>query len=640
MSEPEARGPEDHEARFRTAYDGPAVTTATSNGGAVKRLRLRLPLIAALALAFVSLALISGIAYIVVLAGATNTAEKLLIDKAERIIEAQIGTIHSRLDPVTQHLEMIAALAANGRLDINSPVDMREALWVMMTQVPAVSSAGFATFDLKLDRVFRRPDGEVVRDTVSLIDLPRGLERFRELQTTHGTFWGALFWSEVQKQPVLNVRTPIRRIDDAFIGGVLATVAVGDLSYLIGEAGRSGGGSGRYFILVGKDKVLAHRRLVDSRGLGLTEERELPTIKEVDDPVLASIWNPPVRNAQFERALGDYGHVVEAEGRRWVFVYRELRRYGPEPWLVGQYFPLEDATSDLVRLTNGAIVGAATLAVAALLALLLGLSMARSIRTITSAAEAIERLEFDAPFHRSSRLREIDDAGHSLDKARGALKWFGAYVPHRLVFRLMELGEDAVRSRRRNVTVMFSDIVEFTPQAEDLPEQQTADLLNHHFALLGACIEREQGVIDKYIGDAVMAVWGGLSRMEDHADHAVRAALAIAQVIREDNAQRRAAGHAPIRVRIGLHSGPVVVGNIGAPGRVNFTVVGDTVNIAQRFEQLGKEFMSPDDEIVVLASGSTLGAVTDRPALNLGHIEPVLRQVKGHDDPVEVYRLA
>ena len=138
---------------------------------------------------------------------------------------------------------------------------------------------------------------------------------------------------------------------------------------------------------------------------------------------------------------------------------------------------------------------------------------------------------------------------------------------------------------------MFTDIVEFTPQAEDLPEQETADLLNHHFALLGACIDHEHGVIDKYIGDSVMAVWGGLSRMDDHADHAVRAALAIARVIREDNAIRRAAGKPPIRVRIGLHSGPVVVGNIGAPGRVNFTVVGDTVNVAQRFEQLGKEFM-------------------------------------------------
>jgi len=618
-------------------YAVPLVTTPISNAVTLRR-RLRVPLIAALALAFASLSLISGITYIVVLTGATNTAERLLVDRAARVVDAQVGAITSRLDPVSGHLEMIAALAANGRLDINSPVEMREALWVMMTQVPPVSSAAFATFDLKLERIVRLPEGQVIRESISLVELPRGLERFRELQTSHRTFWGALFWSDLQGQPVLNVRTPIRRIDDAFIGGLIATVAVGDLSYLIGEASK--GSSGRYFVLVGRDKVLAHRRLVDVRGLSLSEDRELPTVKEVDDPVLASIWNPPIHTPQIDRALGEVGHVVELQGRRWVFIYRELRRYGPEPWLVGQYFPLEDATSDLDRLTNGAIVGGATLAVAALLALLIGLSMARSIRTITSAAEAIERLEFDQPFHLSSRLREIDDAGHSLDKARGALKWFGAYVPHRLVFRLMELGEDAVRSRRRTVTVMFSDIVEFTPQAEGLPEQQTADLLNHHFAMLGACIDHEQGVIDKYIGDSVMAVWGGLSRMEDHADHAVRAALAIARVIREDNAMRRAAGQLVIRVRIGLHSGPVIVGNIGAPGRVNFTVIGDTVNIAQRFEQLGKKFMTADEEIVVLASGDTLAAVKDRQALGIDPIEPVLRQVKGHDRPVEVYRLA
>jgi adenylate cyclase len=598
---------------------------------------LRVPLIAALALAFVSLALISGIAYIVVLADANPIAERLLVDRAARLVDAQVALVRSRLDPVAEHLELVAALAAHGRLDINSPVEMREALWVMMTRVPAISSAGFATFDLKMERVIRYPDGKVTRDTISLVDVPRGLEQFRELQTSHNTFWGTPFWSHPQQQLVLNVRTPVRRLDDAFIGGLLATVAVGDLSYLIGDA--SQGGNGRYFILVGRDKVLAHRRLIDARGLGLSEDRPMPTIKEVDDPVLARIWEPPIRNARIERTLGNLGHVVEAEGRRWVFVYRELRRYGTDPWLVGQYFPIEEATGDLDRLTNGAIVGAATLAVAALLALFIGLSMARSIRTITSAAESIERLEFDRPFHRRSRLREIDDAGHSLDKARGALKWFGAYVPHRLVFRLMELGEDAVRSRRRNVTVMFSDIVEFTPHAEDLPEQETADLLNHHFALLGACIDHEQGVIDKYIGDSVMAVWGGLSRMDDHADHAVRAALAIARVIREDNATRRAAGQPAIRVRIGLHSGPVVVGNIGAPGRVNFTVVGDTVNIAQRFEQLGKEFMKDGEEMVVLISGDTLAAVKDRDALGIGPLMPVLRQVKGHDRPVEVYRL-
>ena len=170
-------------------YDVPDVTIQTSNGVAVRR-RLRLPLIAALALAFVSLALISGIAYIVVLAGATNTAERLMVDRAESVVDTQVNAIRSRLDPVTSHLEMIAALAANGRLDISSPVDMREALWVMMTQVPPVSSAAFASFDLKLERVVRRPDGVVVRDTVSLVDLPNGMQQFRQLQTAHRTSGG------------------------------------------------------------------------------------------------------------------------------------------------------------------------------------------------------------------------------------------------------------------------------------------------------------------------------------------------------------------------------------------------------------------------------------------------------------------
>jgi len=163
------------------------------------------------------------------------------------------------------------------------------------------------------------------------------------------------------------------------------------------------------------------------------------------------------RSDGIDKSLGSFGRIIRAEGRQWVFVYREIRRYGPDPWLVGQYYPLEDVTGDLARLTNGTIVGAASLAVAIVLALLMGLSMARSIRTMTSAAESIERLEFGEPLHKRSRLREIDDAGQSLDKARGALKWFGAYVPHRLVFRLMELGEDAVRSRRRN-TVRPSDL--------------------------------------------------------------------------------------------------------------------------------------------------------------------------------------
>ena len=599
---------------------------------------LRLPLIAALALAFASLALISGIAYIVVLAGATGTAERLLVDRAASVIDRQVAAIQNKLDPVTEQLELLAALMAAGRVDVDSPVAVREALAIMMERAPAVSIAAFGTLDLQLHRAVRRPDGTISRDTIKLTDLPRGLERFRDLQTTRRTFWGELFWSPSLKQPVLNVRTPVRRVDDAFIGALVATVGVGDLSSLIGDPQR--GGDARHFILFDHDKVLAHRLLIDPSRFKLTEDKPLPTIQQLGDPVLAHIWDPAVHSQAIDRALGALGHVVEADGHRWVFVYRELRGYGPRPWLVGQYFPIEEATADLDKLMNGAIVGAATLAVALGLAILMGFRMARSIRTITTAAEAIERLEFDQPMHKRSRLREIDDAAASLDKARSALRWFGHYVPQRLVRRLMDHGEDAVVSRRTDLTVMFTDIVSFTPQAEHLPEHETAALLNHHFALLGACIEREGGIIDKYIGDSVMALWGPLAGTPpDYAAAAVRAALDIARVIREDNQIRRARGEAPIRMRIGLHSGPAVVGNIGAPGRINFTVVGDTVNVAQRFEQLGKVYMRPEEDIIVLVSGATIAAVKDRANLGIELPQPEFRRVRGHAEPVEVYRL-
>ena len=599
----------------------------------------RLPLIAALALAFASLALISGIAYIVVLAGATGTAERLLVDRAASVIDRQVAAIQNKLDPVTEQLELLAALMAAGRVDVDSPVAVREALAITMERAPSVSIAAFGTLDLQLHRAVRRPDGTISRDTIKLTDLPRGLERFRDLQTTRRTFWGELFWSPSLKQPVLNVRTPVRRVDDAFIGALVATVGVGDLSSLIGDPQR--GGDARHFILFDHDKVLAHRLLIDPSRFKLTEDKPLPTIQQLGDPVLAHIWDPAVHSQAIDRALGALGHVVEADGHRWVFVYRELRGYGPRPWLVGQYFPIEEATADLDKLMNGAIVGAATLAVALGLAILMGFRMARSIRTITTAAEAIERLEFDQPIHKRSRLREIDDAAASLDKARSALRWFGHYVPQRLVRRLMELGEDGIASRRTDLTVMFTDIVGFTPQAEHLPEDETAALLNHHFALLGACIEQEHGIIDKYIGDSVMAVWGPLAgaASSDHAGAAIRAALAIARAIREDNQARHAAGKPPIRLRIGLHSGPAVVGNIGAPGRVNFTVVGDTVNVAQRFEQLGKVYMRPDEDVIVLVSGATIAAVKDRAALGIELPAPEMRRVRGHAQPVEVFRL-
>src|SRR3990170_2520292 len=100
-----------------------------------------------------------------------------------------------------------------------------------------------------------------------------------------------------------------------------------------------------------------------------------------------------------------------------------------------------------------------------------------------------------------------------------------------------------------------------------------------------------------------MAFWGAPATQPDHASLACRAALAIAKAVGADNERRRRKGMSPVRLRIGIHSGPAIAGNIGAPGRINYTLVGDTVNIAQRLEQLGKSVDTGADDVIVLTSG-------------------------------------
>ena len=168
-----------------------------------------------------------------------------------------------------------------------------------------------------------------------------------------------------------------------------------------------------------------------------------------------------------------------------------------------------------------------------------------------------------------------------------------------------------------------------------LKRASIAEFLNHHFELIADCVEAEDGTIDKFIGDAVMAFWGAPEPQADHALRACRSARAIADCVATENRERQIRGAAPVKVRIGVHTGPVIMGNIGAPGRINYTVIGDTVNIAARLEELAKEFMSSDDEVVALASEATLvGLETVVLAESVGR-----HTLRGKRETIEVYRV-
>ena len=177
------------------------------------------------------------------------------------------------------------------------------------------------------------------------------------------------------------------------------------------------------------------------------------------------------------------------------------------------------------------------------------------------------------------------------EKAKGAqaVALFGRFLDARVVKELVERGEinPAQQAEVREITVLFSDIRGFTTLSENHPPEFIVNLLNRYFTRQVEVIFRHGGTLDKFIGDAIMAFWGAPVNDPQHARHAVEAALEMSQVL-EDFRHELAELGQPFDVGIGIHSGPAVVGFIGSQARLDYTAIGDTVNLSSRIEGLTK----------------------------------------------------
>ena len=318
------------------------------------------------------------------------------------------------------------------------------------------------------------------------------------------------------------------------------------------------------------------------------------------------------------------------------FVFaRQIEGYGDQPITVGTYF-LKHAVDAPLRLFYWATVLALFMfGVSLIAAAVMAAAIARPIRRAATGATAIGNLDFDqvAPLS-GSRFREINSLARSFNAMLDGLRAFGRYVPRTLVTRLVKEGRIGAGTEERVLAIMFTDIVGFTAACEKMSAGEVAAFINQHLTLVSACVEQEGGTIDKFIGDAVMAFWGAPGRAENPAASACRAAIAIQRALAADNKRRIAGGLAPVRIRIGIHMGPVVVGDIGAPNRINYTIVGDAVNATQRLESLGKT-VDPDAEAITLVSQEIFAALPSGFQL----ISRGTHLVKGKAEGLDVYQL-
>lgn len=206
---------------------------------------------------------------------------------------------------------------------------------------------------------------------------------------------------------------------------------------------------------------------------------------------------------------------------------------------------------------------------------------------------------------------------------------FAQYVPPPVVARLVE-EPDLVRlhGETREVTLMFTDLAGFTSVSEKLTAEQTVELLTAYFEVMTPIIHRHQGTVDKFIGDAIMAFWGAPLEDAQHAEHAVRAAIEMQAAMEGLAASLVRRGLPPVSMRIGVHTGSAVIGDVGSAIRSSYTAIGDAVNLAARLEGANKAFGTG-----ILLSGATAAQL---PAdIGLKPLADVI--VKGKSEPVRVY---
>ncbi len=255
------------------------------------------------------------------------------------------------------------------------------------------------------------------------------------------------------------------------------------------------------------------------------------------------------------------------------------------------------------------------------------------IRRLMLAANTIQKGDFSA-IETENRRDEIGnlsasftEMAHGLAEREKIKDAFGKFV-NKEVMELVIKGELKLGGERKEVAVFFSDIRSFTEISEKLQPEEVVEFLNEYMTIMVDCVNRSHGVVDKFIGDSIMAVWGAPLSYGNDTENAIDGALMMRRALIEFNKGRGDEKKPVIKIGSGINTGPVLAGQIGSPEKMEYTVIGDTVNLASRVESLNKPFGTD-----ILISTDAYKLVKD-----IFLVEPMKKiKVKGKSKPQQIY---
>jgi adenylate cyclase len=385
--------------------------------------------------------------------------------------------------------------------------------------------------------------------------------------------------------PVIFMRFPIIGDDGLFIGCATANITLDILSRFLSNHRVSAGSTSivadasNGTIIATPDQSSSVReengRLVIAKLDNIADDnvREADRLQretQRDDFVFRSPQNSEKISASFAKFPGSFG----------------------QPWEIVILTPTSDFVGGLERTNREMIFTIAALTgMELLLIYLISRRLSRPIESVSDGLRSVGDLSFTHAAPATSVIKEIWELQSAVALFETSLRSFSSFVPLDVVRKLIKTGTPLkLGVEQRFMTVLFSDLKDFSTLAEQMPPNDLLNQLSVYFETVSKAIAEEHGTVDKFIGDGIMAFWGAPVQRSDHALRGCRGGLRATRRMRQINDAWRTEGRPPLTLRIGLHCAEVLVGNVGSSERLSYTVMGDGVNVAARLEGINKYF--------------------------------------------------
>jgi adenylate cyclase len=464
---------------------------------------------------------------------------------------------------------------------------------------------------------------------------PRKRGWYQSAVDKKGLIWEDVYVFASDNIPGVTCAIPMYEEKSGSLMGVLGIdIGVMEFSFFLGDEAMSK--IGKAVLLNNKDEIIA----VGMNGKDKSEviDRILVKGQSIDELklILAEDSGDELIKKSYYAYQGVKGKddlpLFEVKGSKYLAYYQRFFPNDYFHWSIGIVIP-EKTIMGTVDINNVIVLSISFFFI--ILSLFIGINfsgyISRSLRKLSGEMEKIQKFELDDVKGVNSMLKEVHEMNFSFMNMVVGLRSFKKYVPSNLVSKLMKLGHEAkVGGEKRRLTLFFSDIRDFTRMSEKLSPEILVENLVEYLSKFSGIISENNGTVDKYMGDGIMAFWGAPDYVRNHPVLACYAALDCQAVIDRIAREAPESHLAKFYTRIGLHTGEVIVGNMGSNERLNYTVIGDAANLASRLEGLNKYYGTR-----IIISDSTFSESKDHIVARL--LDKVA--VKGKSEGVFIYEL-